>query len=90
MPLKSQKVTKRLDKPGALRVKCDVHPWMSAYVFVADGPAAVSGADGSFTITGVPPGTYTLSAWHERFGEKTAQVTVPAGGAGAVELAFGG
>ncbi len=90
MPLKNQKVTRKLDKPGALRVKCDVHPWMSAYVFVADGPAAVSGADGSFTISGVPPGTYTVTAWHERFGEKTAQVTVPVSGAGTVAFAFGG
>lgn len=90
LPLKNQKVTKKLDKLGALKVKCDVHPWMSAYVFVADGPSAVSAADGSFAIAGVPPGTYTVTAWHERFGEKTAQVTVPATGAGAVEFAFGG
>lgn len=90
MPLKNQKVTKKLDKPGALKVKCDVHPWMSAYVFVADGPSAVSGPDGSFTISGVPPGTYTLTAWHERFGEKTAQVTIPASGAGSVEFTYGG
>jgi plastocyanin len=90
MPLRNQKVTKKLDKPGPLKVKCDVHPWMSAYVFVADGPAAVTGADGRFTIGGVPPGTYTVTAWHERFGEKTAQVTVPVSGAGSVEFAFGG
>ena len=90
MPLKNQKVTKKLDKPGAHKVKCDVHPWMSAYVYVADGASAVSGADGSFAIPNVPPGKYTLTAWHERFGEKTAEVTVPASGAGNVEFAFGG
>ncbi len=90
LPMRNQKVTKKLDKLGALKVKCDVHPWMTAYVFVADGPAAVSAADGSFAIAGIPPGTYTLTAWHERFGERTAEVTVPASGAGTVELAFGG
>lgn len=90
LPLKNQKVTRRLDKPGALKVKCDVHPWMSAYVFVADGPSAVTGGDGGFSISGVPPGTYTVTAWHERFGEKSAQVTVPASGAGTVEFSFGG
>jgi hypothetical protein len=50
----------------------------------------VSGEDGSFTVTGVPPGTYTLSAWHEKLGEKTAQVTVPATGTATVDFTFGG
>jgi hypothetical protein len=63
---------------------------MGAFVLVVDGPAAVSGADGSFEIRGVPPGTYTVSAWHEKLGEKTAQVTVPASGDARVTFAFGG
>jgi plastocyanin len=90
MPMKDQKVSKKLAKPGVVRVKCDVHAWMAAFVVVVDGPAAVSGADGAFEIKGVPPGTYTVTAWHEKLGEKTMQVTVPASGPAAADFSFDG
>jgi plastocyanin len=58
-------------------VKCNVHPWMKAYINVMANPFyAVTGPDGSFTIQGLPPGTYTIAAVHERLGEQTAQITV--------------
>lgn len=61
----------------ALKFKCDVHPWMAAYIFVMEHPFfATSDADGSYTISDVPPGTYTLVAWHEALGEKEVEVTV--------------
>ena len=57
--------------------KCDVHGWMNAYVGVLDHPYfAVSKADGSFEIKGLPPGTYTIEAWHEKLGPQTASVTL--------------
>lgn len=57
--------------------KCNVHAWMTAYVGVMANPYfAVSGADGTFDIKGLPAGTYTLEAWHEKFGTRTATVTV--------------
>ena len=57
--------------------KCDVHKWMNSYAGVVDHPFfAVSGTDGSFTISGVPPGTYTVEVWHEKFGTKEMSVTV--------------
>jgi plastocyanin len=60
-------------------VKCNQHPWMKAWVNVMRHPFfAVSGADGTFQIAGLPPGTYNVVAWHERFGEKTQSVTVGA------------
>ena len=60
-------------------IKCDVHGWMNAYAGVLDHPLfAVSGADGSFTIKGVPPGSYTIEAWHERLGPTSQQVIVAA------------
>ncbi len=90
MPLKNQKIARKLDKPGLIHVKCDVHSWMSAYIRVVDEPFAVAGADGTFAIHDVPAGTYTLTAWHEKLGEKTAQVTVPATGAATVDFTFGG
>ncbi|MHA7629318.1 carboxypeptidase regulatory-like domain-containing protein [Corallococcus sp. M7] len=63
-----------------LRLKCDVHPWMTAYVVSNPNPYfTTTGADGSFTLTGLPAGTYTLEAWHETLGTKTAEVTVKDG-----------
>lgn len=75
-------------------VKCNQHPWMKAYVGVLKHPMfAVSGADGTFTISKVPPGKYTIAAWHEKGGaagtEKTMEVTVPANGAGKADFSFG-
>ncbi len=60
-----------------VRFKCDVHGWMAAYVGVVAHPYfAVTGDDGSFELKNVPPGKYTVEAWHERFGRKTATLTV--------------
>lgn len=61
----------------AIPVKCNVHPWMRAYIGVVGHPFfAVTGDDGSFTIKGLPPGTYTLEAWHEKYGTQDVQITV--------------
>jgi len=58
-------------------VRCNNHPWMEAFINVAPNPFfAVSAEDGHFTIKGLPPGTYTIVAVHEKLGEKTATVTV--------------
>jgi plastocyanin len=89
MPMKGQKIPRKLGKAGLIRVKCDVHDWMHAWVVVVDGPAAVSGDDGRFDVKDVPPGAYTVTAWHEKYGEKTAQVTVPASGDATVDFTFG-
>jgi hypothetical protein len=59
-------------------VKCNIHHWMRAYIGVVDNPYfAVSKQDGSFTITGLPPGTYTIGFWHETLGTQEREVTVP-------------
>jgi len=71
-------------------LQCDVHGWMKAFVGVTEHPYfAVSGADGSFTISGLPDGTYTIEAWHETLGTRTAEVTVSGGAAAASEFSFG-
>lgn len=65
---------------GMMKWKCDVHPWMRGYIGVSkSGLQAISKDDGSFTIQNVPPGKYTVEAWHEKFGTKSQEVTVEAG-----------
>ena len=72
-----------------LPVRCNNHPWMSAFINVAPNPwFAISGVDGKFTITGVPPGTYTLAAVHEKLGEQDVQITVPAKSAAQASFTF--
>lgn len=64
---------------GIFHIKCDVHPWMSAYIAVFTHPFfSVTSADGKFTISGLDPGTYVITAWHEKLGTQTATVTVGA------------
>jgi len=58
-------------------LECNVHGWMNAFLGVLPHPFySVTGADGSFSIKGLPPGTYTIEAWHEKYGTQTATVTV--------------
>ena len=58
-------------------VKCDVHGWMKAYIGVLDHPYfSVTPSNGTFLLEDVPPGQYTLEAWHEVLGVQTAEITV--------------
>ena len=69
--------------------KCDVHGWMNAYVGVLDHPFfAVSGSNGSFDISTLPPGDYVLEAWHEELGTQTQNVTVGEGATAEVSFTF--
>jgi len=64
-----------------IAVKCNIHPWMRAYIGVVSHPFfAVTGADGTYTIKGLPPGTYTIESWHEKYGTQDQQITVGARG----------
>lgn len=88
---KTPAIEKKFSKVETMmKVKCDVHGWMNTYVGVLDHPYfAVSDSSGNFTIPGLPPGDYTLEAWHEKLGTKTEKVSVK-DGAQTVEIAFGG
>jgi len=65
------------DQPEFIAVKCNVHPWMHGYFVVLKTPhSSVTDSSGAFSITGLPPGKYTVTAWHERFGTKSQEVTI--------------
>jgi plastocyanin len=78
-------------RPETVRVVCDVHSWMNAWIVVAAHPYhAVTGEDGAFSLDQVPPASYTLKAWHETLGTSEQPVTVSPGGRVEATLAFGG
>lgn len=73
----------------AVKLKCDIHPWMTGYVFAMAHPYyAVSDENGVFTIDGLPAGEYTLAIWHETFGEQETTVTVTDGAEAMAHVAF--
>ena len=73
-----------------MKVKCDIHPWMNSYVAVVDHPYfAVTGDDGSFELPNLPPGTYTIEAWHERHETLEQTVTLGDNETQAVEFSYG-
>ena len=89
-PVKGMKTTKKFAKPETMvTFKCNVHPWMRAYAGVVDHPFfSVSGADGSFAITGLPAGTYVLEAWHEKYGTQSRTVSVADGDTTSADFTF--
>jgi plastocyanin len=79
------------DEEIMLRVTCDVHRWMTAFVGVVNHPYfGTSGADGTFAISNVPAGTYTIQTWHERYGTLSQTVRVSAGATSTVDFAYTG
>ncbi len=73
-------IKKQLDEPEFVRLTCDVHGWMEAWIVVHDHPYyALTDGSGRFDIEGVPAGEYEIVVWHERLGEKSGRVTVKAG-----------
>ena len=80
MPDKGMRVASDVPRPGLVRVECDAHGWMLAHIYVADSPYyALTKADGSFSITDIPPGTYTVVASQHFTGENDMQVSVKVG-----------
>jgi len=72
-------------------VKCNVHPWMRSYIGVVSHPFfAVTGDDGTFTIKGLPPGTYTIEVWQEKYGTQDQQITVGAKESKTADFTFKG
>ena len=90
MPATLKEATTVFEKPEAVfHIKCDVHPWMSAYVGAFTHPFFfVTGPDGKYTISGLDPGTYEITAWHEKLGTQKATVTVGASDTKAQNFKF--
>lgn len=85
MPKFKKKITTQFEKSEKpFKIKCDVHPWMISYIGVFDHPYfAVTGDDGTYSISGLSSGEYVIEAWHERLGTQTATVTVSDGATNA-------
>ena len=77
------------EQPEFIPVKCNVHPWMHGWhAVLATSHYAITGEDGSFSIKGLPPGKYTVTAWHEQFGTQSEDVTVGGDETKAVNFVF--
>lgn len=92
MPMKDMKITKKFDKPEVMvKIKCDVHPWMSAYVGVMEHPFfSTTGDQGTFEMKDLPAGKYVVTAWHEKYGTQDQTVTVEEGKPMNIEFTFTG
>jgi plastocyanin len=92
-PVQGMVSTKKFDKAEVtpFKVKCDVHGWMKAYMAVLPNPFySVSQSNGTFMIANLPPGQYTIVAWHEKYGQQEQQVTVGAKESKTVDFTFKG
>ena len=89
-PVKGMKSYYTFTEPEVMvPFKCDVHPWMSAYAGVLDHPFfSVTGDKGEFEIKNLPPGTYTIEAWHAKLGTQVQTITVKAGETKTIEFTF--
>lgn len=90
MPMQGMKIKKKFEKPEVMvEIKCDVHPWMRAYAGVVEHPYfSTTGDEGTFEIKDLPAGTYTLEAWHEKFGTRTEEITVAEDGPVQADFTF--
>lgn len=79
LPVPGITIAKPVGAAGIVRLNCNIHAWMRGWLIVTDDAAALSGADGRFTIANVPPGTYEARVWHESLKAAPQKITVVAG-----------
>jgi len=89
LPAPGMSVTRSFAKAEAVRIKCDVHTWMAAWIVVNDNPfQALTGDDGTFELTGLPEGAYEIEAWHETLGTARQVVNVTENGRREIVFSF--
>lgn len=90
-PPRAEHKFKRFDSAEVMfPMTCSVHPWMRSWVAVSPHPFfAVTGGDGTFTLKGVPPGTYTVEAVHEKYGKKEGTLTLAPNGSATIDFKYG-
>ncbi|OGQ84305.1 MAG: hypothetical protein A3F90_15920 [Deltaproteobacteria bacterium RIFCSPLOWO2_12_FULL_60_19] len=89
-PKFKKSVTQKIDKPEIINLKCDVHGWMNAWLFVSETPYfSLTDNSGGFKLTDVPAGTYTVEVWHETLGKTSQKVTVKAKAEAKVNFEMG-
>ena len=89
MPGVFKEMKLKFRRSETIRVSCDIHPWMEAWIIVSENPyTAVTNEKGSFKLTDVPPGEYTLRMWHESFGPMEQTITVSTGEETQVDFAL--
>ena len=88
-PENGQKAERTFRAEIGVQIKCDVHPWMKSFLHVLRHPYfEITGTDGAFTLSDVPPGDYVLEARHEKYGRKSVNVTVSAGKKSTVQFTY--
>ena len=88
-PAGTPAITQKFDKAEFIPVKCNVHAWMhTTFAVMKTSHYAVTGEDGTFTLPNLPPGKYTLTAWHETYGTKTQEVTISGQQSEKVDFSF--
>jgi hypothetical protein len=82
-------MTDKYDKPEFIPVKCNIHPWMHGnFAVLKNSHYAVTEGEGSFKLPNLPPGKYTITAWHESYGDQTQEVTISGSETKTVSFVF--
>jgi plastocyanin len=82
-------ISEKYDKAEIFPVKCNVHPWMHGnFAVLKNSHFAVTGDGGSFTLANLPPGKYTITAWHESYGDQSQEVTISGSETKTVNFVF--
>lgn len=89
MPIPGHVVPTRLKKSGIFKLSCDVHPWMRGWLLVVPTTRfTVTGEDGTYKLEDVPPGKHKIKIWHERFGEREAEIEIAPGQTATHDVAY--